>query len=200
MEKLLPGAMKIASQRGEKLILYIGYLGNAGQVKLIKEQIRENRALISHIIVDPVSGDHGRLYVPSEVVEAWPELLSLADWAMPNFTELQLMSGLPSGSDEKEVLQAFQERFPKLSFIGTSMPEEKDIRLVLFHNGIYQTFTHKKEEANYGGTGDVFTAIFIRHYLLRHQSAFQAMRIAAEGTHRIIANSMMANSPDLILP
>ncbi|MDX2249553.1 MAG: bifunctional hydroxymethylpyrimidine kinase/phosphomethylpyrimidine kinase [Bacteroidia bacterium] len=199
LPEILESTFAISRAREEKLIVYIGYLGNAGQVKLIRRLIEKNRDIIVSIVVDPVSGDHGKMYVPPTVVEAWPGLLEIADWALPNYTELTLLSGAGEKATEEEHLNAFRDKFSSLSYIITSMPHSGQLKLLLHHNGIAQPFTHKKENINFSGTGDIFAAHFIMSYFFRRQSPFQAMRMAAEATHAVIRRSMELGSEDIVL-
>lgn len=196
---ILESTLAISRARGEKLIVYIGYLGDKDQVQLIRKLIEANRDIIENIVVDPVSGDHGKMYVAKSIVDAWPGLLEMADWALPNYTELTLLSGADEKATEEEHLQAFRERFPALSYIVTSMPHDSQLKLLLHHNGIAQPFTHKKENINFSGTGDIFAAHFIMSYFFRRQSPFQAMRMASEATHAVIRRSMELGSEDLVL-
>ncbi|MEL7341168.1 MAG: hypothetical protein AAGM67_11835, partial [Bacteroidota bacterium] len=78
-EPLLRSSFDIARQRGERLIVYIGYLGSASQAHLIEQCLDQYQDLIEAVVVDPVSGDHGRTYVPETVWSAWPALLARAD-------------------------------------------------------------------------------------------------------------------------
>ncbi|MEZ4828654.1 MAG: bifunctional hydroxymethylpyrimidine kinase/phosphomethylpyrimidine kinase [Bacteroidia bacterium] len=199
LEDLLESTFSIAREREEKLILYVGYLGNAAQVNLIRRMVERHRDIIQNIVVDPVSGDHGKMYVPEDVVKAWPELLSIADWALPNYTELTLLSGENDAASEEEHLQAFRDRFPSLSHIITSMPHPSQSRLLLYHNGIGHSYSHKRENTNYSGTGDVFAAHFILSYFFRRQSPVQAMRMASEATHALIRRAIELRSADLVL-
>ncbi|MEZ4773658.1 MAG: bifunctional hydroxymethylpyrimidine kinase/phosphomethylpyrimidine kinase [Bacteroidia bacterium] len=199
LSEILESTFAISRAREEKLIVYVGYLGDKDQVKLIRKLIEANRDIIKNIVVDPVSGDHGKMYVPQAVVDAWPGLLEIADWALPNYTELTLLSGAGASATEEEHLQAFREKFPSLSYIVTSMPHPDQLKLLLHHNGIAQQYLHKKESVNYSGTGDIFAAHFIMSYFFRRQSPFQAMRMASEATHTVIRRSIELRSNDIVL-
>ena len=93
-EELFMGCLQLSQSRKEALILYIGYLGSKEQVDCILKGIEAYRDIIIEIVVDPVSGDHGKTYVDMEVWKAWPQLLYQADWALPNYTELKLHAGV----------------------------------------------------------------------------------------------------------
>ncbi|MEM6801839.1 MAG: hypothetical protein AAF696_10585, partial [Bacteroidota bacterium] len=136
-EELLFSSFKLARERGDQLLLYVGYLGEAKQAQLISQAITEYQDIIQYIVVDPVSGDQGKMYVPQEVLEAWPQLLSQADWALPNYTELKFHSAIKGEPDlsEEGYIKAFAQRFPQLSFISTSLPHPTDLKLTMFRQG-----------------------------------------------------------------
>lgn len=197
-EPLLRGSLELARLRGERLWLYVGYLGSPGQGETILALREEFADLIAGTIVDPVSGDHGRTYVPPEVIAVWPRLLAVADWAFPNYTELQLHSGLPLDQDDSSAyLQAFAARFPQLNFIATSLPDPAGIGLHLRWQGASYPHTHPRLSRNYGGTGDVFAAHFLARHLFGQVAPPEAMRDAAEATLAHLRRAIEANEADL---
>jgi len=199
-EELFFSSLDIARKRKEVLILYVGYLGNAQQSELILQGLSEYEDIIQKVLVDPVSGDHGKLYVPQEVLDAWPKLLERADWAFPNFTELCLLTGAElDQASSQEALHTFHHRFPNLSFVATSLPAENQIKLGLMHEEEMTLFQHKRLETHYGGTGDVFAAYFLFFSFLRKMPHDKAMEKAAMETLRIIERSQAAQSPDLLI-
>lgn len=198
--ELLRGSLELARHREERLWLYVGYLGTPGQGETILALREEFSDLIEGTIVDPVSGDHGRTYVPTEVIAVWPQLLAVADWAFPNFTELQLHSGLPIGQHEPDhYLRAFRTRFPQLNFVATSLPAGAAMGLHLQQGETAHRYVHPLLPKHYGGTGDVFASHFLRRYLYQEMAAPQAMREAADATQASIEQAMAASSPDLML-
>ena len=198
--ELLRGSLELARLREERLWLYVGYLGTPEQGATIMALRDEYADLIEGTIVDPVSGDHGRTYVPAEVIVVWPRLLAVADWAFPNYTELQLHSGLPVGQHEpQQYLRAFRERFPQLNFIATSLPAKNAMGLHLQQGQTAHRYVHPRLPKHYGGTGDVFASHFLQRYLYQEMSAPQAMREAAEATQASIRQAIAAGSPDLML-
>lgn len=200
-EPLLKSSFELARQREEKLIVYIGYLGSAQQTHFIRQCLDAFQDLIEAVIVDPVSGDHGRAYVPAEVIEAWPELLARADWALPNFTELGLFSGFDRFAERsvEELLNAFEQRFPQLNYLATSLPHPSDIKVCLHQTNKREFFTHQLLSPHFGGTGDYFGANFVDALYLQKRSPQEAMQFAALQTLACIQRSIDAKSPDLLI-
>jgi len=197
---LLRGSLELARLRDERLWLYVGYLGTPGQGETILTLREEFADLIEGTIIDPVSGDHGRTYVPAEVIAVWPRLLAVADWAFPNYTELQLHSGSPMGQyDPDHYLRAFRARYPQLHFVATSLPAENAMGLHLQQGEMTHRYVHPLLPKHYGGTGDVFASHFLRRYLYQEMPAPQAMREAADATQASIEQAMAAGNPDLML-
>lgn len=201
MKQVLKSSLEIAAQRQEQLLLFVGYLSSAQQVEEILPLLDQYAAHIQALIVDPVCGDHGRKYVPDEVVQAWPRLLKRANWALPNFTEIQLLSNLPASPAHlpETYLQAFQDRFPQLSFIATSVPHAEQLELRLWDQGQRTVHLHERLHPHYGGTGDVFASYFLYHHFFQQQAAATAMKAAAQRTLEIIRTSIQAGSQDLII-
>ena len=200
-KELFEGSLALARQRKEKLVFYIGYLGNVDQVDIILKGIDTYADIIKAIVVDPVSGDHGRAYVPDSIVQAWPQLLIRADWALPNFTEVQLHSGLGLNKERavEEYLDAFRLRFPQLSLIITSLPDAENMVLRLFDGKTKIHFVHEKLHPSYSGSGDVFAAHFVNNYFIKNQSPEEAMKKAALATLDQIRYAISQSSADLLI-
>jgi pyridoxine kinase len=200
-EELLSGTFELAAARGLELIVYIGYLGEPGQADVISKIIRAYSYRIKAIIADPVCGDHGRAYVPAEVIAKWPELIRLADMAFPNITEIKILTGhKPDAIGETETfVNEFRQLFPQTKLVLTShKPDESSIGFN-FYGG--QAFSYSKEllPKNYGGTGDAFLALFILKHFYLNQGINEALKSAADDTYFIIKNSIENDSDDLIL-
>ena len=77
--------------------VYTGFMGNARQMGLAADFIRRARGGGSLAVVDPVMGDHGRLYrtYTPEMCRAMAALAAEADVIVPNRTEAALLLGEP---------------------------------------------------------------------------------------------------------
>ena len=87
-----------------------GYCCSPEQIRLAAEFIRSFAGDQTLVVVDPVLGDHGRLYrgFTDAHVDAMRELCSLADVITPNRTEAALLSGLACSSADETLLYAQQ--------------------------------------------------------------------------------------------
>ncbi|WNJ17659.1 bifunctional hydroxymethylpyrimidine kinase/phosphomethylpyrimidine kinase [Pontibacter sp. G13] len=201
-KEVLTSTLEVARARNEQIVWFVGYLGDPQQAETIRELYQEYRDISLGMVVDPVCGDHGKMYVPEEILQAWPRLLEVADWALPNFTELKFLSGHPdlSISEPGPYLEQFQAKYPDLSFIVTSLDNGKLMTLELHSPNGSQTFKHERIEAQYDGTGDVFAAAFILYFYYLKTAPAVAMEQAALTTMHTIRNSRMRDSDDLVIP
>ena len=67
-----------------------GFLGSAKQIEIVKEFFKDFKTKKNFILVDPVMGDHGKLYptYTQEMQEKMRELMPYATIVTPNLTEL----------------------------------------------------------------------------------------------------------------
>ncbi|MDD6812470.1 MAG: pyridoxamine kinase [Lachnospiraceae bacterium] len=144
-----------------------GFLGSARQIQIVKEFIRDFSGENTHIIIDPVMGDHGKLYstYTEEMCQEMKKLVSLADITTPNLTEcckLTDTSFKENGWSKKELLQMAE----KLSMLGpekiviTGIPQGEFIANYIYQKGKESRWirTHKVGTER-SGTGDVFASI-----------------------------------------
>lgn len=196
---LLEGTLEAAAARGDRVVLFCGYLARADQVSTLLSAIERFRSHIFEIIVDPVSGDDGRAYVNPELLAAWPRLLGIADWALPNRTELELLAN----AGGEEAVAAWRTRFPKASFIITSWEDTgKTIstRLLEAGNATGHTHTQLRFPERYNGSGDLFAALWVRARHLYKMDSFAALIAASSGVQEAIASARAAGGKDLAAP
>lgn len=74
-----------------------GYLGSVRQIEIVKHFIREFAGENTVVIVDPVMGDHGRLYsaYTVELCTELRKLVAMADIVTPNLTEACHLVDMP---------------------------------------------------------------------------------------------------------
>lgn len=199
--ELLQSTFELAVNRELDLILYIGYLGNAGQADIILEMITTYRSHIKIIITDPVCGDHGRIYVPYEVIAKWPDIVRISNMVFPNLTELKILTGHQpdDGGGTATYVKQFKQLFPKTQLVVTSIKPDEDTIGFEFHGNETFTYSHSALSKNYGGSGDAFVALFILNRFYKQMNLTAALKAAADHVHHIIKNSIANNSDDLIL-
>jgi len=131
-----------------------GYMGEAAHIELgvdIIEHVRSTnpKALIA---VDPVMGDHGRLYIPETRAAAIIQrLIPKADFITPNLWEL-------------DYIQKQMRDLP--SRLITSVPDGKKIGAVWQDNAERWQVSHTQFKTVPHGGGDSLAALFLGRRLL----------------------------------
>ncbi len=98
----LTGAMEQTLDHWEALhvtfdAIYSGFLGSLQQIALLRRLIQQFRQKETLVLIDPVMGDHGRVYrtYTQEMCEQTALLAAEADLITPNLTEAALLLGEP---------------------------------------------------------------------------------------------------------
>jgi pyridoxine kinase len=200
-KELLQSSLDLAVSREMELILYIGYLGNAAQADIILEMITTYRNNIKTIITDPVCGDHGRAYVPADVIAQWPGIIRVSDMVFPNVTEIKILTGNKPDDDDANgfYIDQFKKLFPQTKLVVTSVKTGEDSIGFEYHGKETFAYSQKLLPKNFGGSGDAFLALFILNLFYKKLGIDAALKQAADQTYQIIKNSIDKNSDDLVL-
>lgn len=144
-----------------------GFLGSEKQIQIVKKFIREFSRKDTLVIVDPVMGDHGKLYstYTEELCREMRELVRMADITTPNLTEACNLTQTPyksAGWRRKELL-AMAEKIAALGpskVVITGIVQGEFIANYIYEKGTEPKLirTHKVGTER-SGTGDVFASI-----------------------------------------
>lgn len=150
---------------------YSGYLASSRQIKIVEDLIAYFRRPSELVVVDPVMGDNGKLYVGmgQDMVEEMKEFIRYADVITPNLTEMFLLLGEPEIPDVltdqilKAGLKSLSDKGPEIVIV-TSVPvvDNPHLTSVYAYNRIGGRFwkvTCPYLPAHYPGTGDAFTSV-----------------------------------------
>lgn len=172
--------------------IYTGYLGSC---QAVDGALEVTEALLDPegvLIVDPVMGDHGKLYsgFDQNYVQAISGLCARADILLPNLTEAALLTGLPYREDKDlSYARRLGELIPGKTVILTGVGAKEGQTGVLFRwEKGWQHFCQPEIEGRYSGTGDLFASCFTGAYL-QGKSIPEAVQIAAETTAMCIRNT-----------
>ncbi|MBQ3258973.1 MAG: pyridoxamine kinase [Clostridia bacterium] len=171
--------------------IYTGYLGSFEQLDLMSQFIDDFKAEDTLVFIDPVMGDHGKLYsgFTPEFAKAMARLCSKADIIVPNMTEASFMLGLPyigEGYDKSYV----QDILRKLTSLGakcavlTGVSFEVGKIGVMAYDAVNDRFFEYYNDligASYHGTGDVFASTCVGA-LINGKDLQTALQIAADYT------------------
>lgn len=150
---------------------YSGYLASARQIKIVEDLITYFRRPSDLVVVDPVMGDNGKLYVGMglDMVEEMKEFIRYADVITPNLTEMFLLLGAQEIPDVltdqvlKAGLKSLSDKGPEIVIV-TSVPvaDNPHLTSVYAYNragGRFWKVTCPYLPAHYPGTGDAFTSV-----------------------------------------
>ena len=163
--------------------ILVGYLGSIGAIRTVEEIFDHLRASDGVVIVDPVFGDHGKLYsgFDDAYVQAMKGLCRKADIIIPNMTEAAMLCGLeyqekPTQDYIDQLLSALDH--PCVILTGTGY--ESGVTGVTIREGERQIrYTHPRIGKNCHGTGDLFAASFTGA-LMQGKNKEKAVQIAAD--------------------
>ena len=170
-----------------------GYMGDIDHVHLAAEIIAHVKSLNSeaHILVDPVMGDHGRLYISGNVANAIKDtLVPLADTITPNCWELEFITGLSAQTIQDAETAA--ATLPCASVV-TSVEEEGQIGALYYHDRENLYISHQKFARVPNGGGDSLAGTFLAHIL----NGLSETDSIARATASIFAIITAANEEDL---
>jgi len=174
-------------------LLITGYFASAAQVRSAAKAMDAARAArpTTRIVVDPIMGDAGRLYVSPEVADAIAaELNPRADLIAPNAWELEQLSGLPVVDASAAVLAARSLGKPVLV---SSIPSGGEIGVVYADADGAWLASHPRAATAPNGVGDLLTALFaaaLVEDLAADQALARAVGGVAEAVHESVADEL----------
>lgn len=182
--------------RGERFdCIYSGYLGSQRQIDLVGKFIDDFKAEDTKVIIDPVLGDHGKLYknFTRDFADSMAKLCRKADVITPNLTEASYMlrtEYIGDGYSEEYI----KDLLIKLSSLGAKKIiltgvsfDDKRLGVACYDSDTkeYTYYAGERIESMFHGTGDVwassFTAAFVKGYEFT-----EAARIATDFTVQCI--------------
>lgn len=168
--------------------IFSGFLGCKEQIEIVSDFIRDFRAENTHIIVDPVMGDNGKIYTTytDEMCRKMRDLASLADIITPNVTEACILAGEEyKGEDidekfERKLLEALSLG-GKRSVLITGVVRREYVCTCVFDKDTQEFYTIKNRRINksYPGTGDLFASVLCGE-ITRGASLFEASKKASD--------------------
>ena len=180
--------------------LYSGYLGEKEHIDLVIRMKNELLNTNGIFLLDPVMADNGVLYpvFDMEYVKEVKRLVKEADIIVPNLTEACFLADIPYQEKlNPEYIQTVIDGLLKIgakNIVLTGISYKKGMTgVLLYSNGKYQHYEHKKIDKVFHGTGDVYASTLLGIYL-KTNDLFYSMKMAAEFVVKCINNTIKDES------
>ncbi len=183
--------------------IYTGYLGSFRQLQLMDKLFDDFRTDSNLIFIDPVMGDHGKLYpgFSQEFADSMARLCGKGDIIVPNLTEACFMlheEYIPSGYSEeyiKNILRRLSALGCKNAVLTGVSFEEGKIGIMAYNRETdkFSSYFAEKINISFHGTGDVFSSACVGA-LMRGLSLEGALRTSVNYTVASIKATI--NDPD----
>lgn len=188
-------------------VVVSGYIGSVSFLRRFVEvvgEIKENQPSL-FFSCDPVMGDNGKFYTPTEFAGLYKQLLPYASLITPNQFEAEQLSDLSIKSlvDAGKACKYFHEIGVPYALI-TSMKIESE------ENKVYAVYSILSEPEYYysiefpvidyyvSGTGDLTTAL-ITGWLQKNYNFHQAVQNTMSSVQTIINETISAESKEILL-
>ena len=197
-DDLLPMADHLHSVGAEFDAITVGYVSDPQQLTEI-EKVTD--LFDANIIVDPVMGDHGRLYnrITPEHVEAMREFCNLnAAILLPNVTEAALLAGLPYREQVdtiylQELAYALTSSGPDAAIITGVSWDQYQTGFYCYYNRYGTCYRTQRINKQLHGTGDLFTAVFAGNYA-KTDKIYDSAELAAGFVERVVTATDSASA------
>lgn len=144
-----------------------GFLGSKKQIEMVIRFIEKFRSGRTKVIIDPVMGDHGKIYVTytEEMCAEMERLVKYADIVTPNLTECCKLTKTPykeSGWKKQELHEMAEKLFamgPDKVVITGILQGEFIANFVMEKGAEPKILRTHKAGTERSGTGDVFASI-----------------------------------------
>ena len=169
--------------------LYSGFLGSERQIGIVEDFIQNFRADGTIVVVDPVMGDHGKVYqtYTPAMCAGTAHLAAQADVITPNLTEAALLLGipyedLPAGEAGcREIVEQLSLEGKRSVVLTGAAAGEDATGAVCFDaaDGRVHAVQTERVPREFHGTGDVFASV-LTGALVQGASLTEAARAAVD--------------------
>lgn len=147
--------------------IYTGYLGSKEQLKIVSDFIDNFKKDDTVVFIDPVMGDHGKLYTgfDEDFAKEMVSLVKKADVIAPNLTEVSYLLGREYREDYTD--EEIKEMLKELSSLGaetviiTGVRRGDKLGVFAYESKTEEFSEYFRERINdtFHGTGDVFASV-----------------------------------------
>lgn len=196
--------------------LLTGYIGSESFLMGVLDvltTLRKHNPKV-RFVCDPVLGDHGKFYVPTELVALYKEkVIPVADVVTPNQFEVEQLTGIRADSvnEARKACKVLHDMGPSLVIITSIVLEgDADVMAVLASrrkdNGDEEVWRIDTPiiPGSFTGTGDLCAALFLGHTALEDDLALAlekvigTMQAVIMRTHQGVDGSVASKELKLI--
>ena len=183
--------------------IYSGFLASEQQIDVVSQFIDQFSANRPLVLVDPVMGDHGKLYsvFTPQLQEHMKRLIHKADIITPNYTEACFLLG-ETYSEQASDMNRLQDWLARLADLGPAKVVmtgvvANDTVMTLGYDrscGSFYQVANPFIPVRYPGTGDIFASV-LAGALLKKAGLAKAMQQAVDFVSLCIEVTHQANTP-----
>lgn len=182
--------------------IYTGYLGKVSQIDLLLREIPHLLKDDGKLIVDPVFGDHGKMYPTFDIsyAQANRRLIAVADVIVPNYTEACFIIGKEfadldfSQGEAEDILRALQALGAKNAILTGIRTGDKIGATILSEAGEFSSHFADYLPYAFHGTGDVFASTLVGD-LMCHGDLDKAVKVAVDFVPETIKATINDDDP-----
>lgn len=148
-----------------------GFIVSQEQTKLIADFCKKKAQKGAIVFCDPIMGDDGMLYngVEEKTIDLMRELISVADYIVPNYTEAAYLAKMPyqqdgqTEEDYHKMIDTLRAYGAKSVVITSAIFKETKQRAVVGYDhkqDLYFKIDFEEVPVRFPGTGDIFSAVF----------------------------------------
>lgn len=177
--------------------IYTGYLGSPLQLEIVSDFIDNFKKENTIVFIDPVMGDHGKLYAgfDEEFPKKMLSLVKKADIIAPNLTEVAYLLGEKYREDFSD--EEIKDMMVRLSELGaktviiTGVRRENNLGVFTYESEKNEFTEYFKPHINdtFHGTGDVFASV-CSSMLVKGYGVQKAVQIATDFVVECILNTV----------
>lgn len=149
-----------------------GYIASSRQADLLIQYCMEQKSKGAAIFVDPIMADDGALYqgMPQDIVFYMGKLCRMADLLFPNMTEACLLAGIPyqermGDKTAQQIISRLHAKGASSIIMTSANVEGQKCVIVSDSAAAYRKYPYREIPVKAVGTGDIFTALTVGHYL-----------------------------------
>ena len=183
--------------------LYSGFLGSYEQIEVVGDVLTRYHQPDTLTLVDPVMGDHGRLYATytEKMARGMGELCRLADVIVPNITEACVLldrpyEAAPDDACVRSMMEALAARYGCADVVMTGVRRGGLLGAACFDakTGVHSFSGGDMLDGVFYGTGDVLASALMGA-MLCGRKLDEACGIAVDFTHEAMAHTLANGLP-----